>query len=110
MGRVLTEECVLSGRLLHGTTQVYGQPCSERLCFISFSVWFVFWFYFRTLFSWLISLTYSGGIFFFTDAISVLLILLGYVALPDMKHLRSLFETITKLHGRQAIKLIFTLY
>lgn len=41
--------------------------------------------------------------FFFTDVISVLLILLGYVVLPDVKHLRSLFETITKLHDRQAI-------
>lgn len=103
MGRVLTEECALSGRLLHGTTQEYGRPCSERFCFVSFSVWFVFWFYFRNIFSAGSSPSHILVVFFFTDAIFVLLILLGYVALPDVKHLWSLFETITKLHDRQAI-------
>lgn len=48
--------------------------------------------------------------FFFTDAVSVLLTLSGYVALPDVKHLRSLFETITKLHDRrQLINFYFVL-
>lgn len=72
--------------------------------FASFPFWFVFWFYFKNIFS-------AGSspsrrlvvFFFFIDAVSVLLILSGFVALPDVKHLRSLFETITKLHDRQAI-------